>query len=112
MCPNGVEPIPALSCKHEEADTRVLIHTVYNIEQEHSDRIVIYAQDTDVIVMAVYYSANWPDIEIFVKRQADQFIPVHEISQKLGADDCKLQPILHALSGIDDTIIGRIKDDL
>ena len=99
---NQVDPVPALSCLHEEADTRVFLHAAHSIENHQVKRVVIFASDTDILVMGVYYSSKWPGIEIFIQRQDDEFIPIHNIAENLGAEDCKLQPIIHAISGMDD----------
>ncbi|KAG1686778.1 hypothetical protein GQR58_008588 [Nymphon striatum] len=53
---NGNEsPVTELQSTHEEADTRLLLHSIYATQVEGVKRIVMYANDTDVIVLAVYY---------------------------------------------------------
>ena len=43
-----------LSCTHEEADTQVFLHTAVAI-QNGSERVIICASDTDIVVMALFH---------------------------------------------------------
>ena len=41
---------------HEEADQRLLFHTLYASTHERDDKIVIRSSDTDVICLSIYYA--------------------------------------------------------
>jgi len=109
-----VTPVPELSSTQEECDTRIILHAVYSIQYLGVECLYIIANDTDVIVMLVYYSQTLlKDTEIWVQKDSNQFIPIHEIAGALGPGHCNLQPFLHAFSGKDDTCflygIGKAK---
>ena len=46
---------PLQPCNHEEFDTRVMLHAANAAEQGHK-RILIRANDTDVVVLLLNYS--------------------------------------------------------
>ncbi|KAM3603902.1 uncharacterized protein V6R79_003817 [Siganus canaliculatus] len=54
----SVMHVPALESTQQEADTRIILHTLYSVQNEGVDRVVIHVNDTDVIVMCLYYGAT------------------------------------------------------
>ena len=54
----SVTDIAELESTQQEADTRVILHSMYSVHNEGVDRVVIYANDTDIIVSCVYYAAT------------------------------------------------------
>ena len=41
--------------------------------------------DTDIIAMAIYYAVTLKDLaELWVKRGAENYLPVHDISDAIG----------------------------
>ena len=102
-----VSPVTELQSKHEEADNRLLLHSVYATQVEGVKRIVIYANDTDVVVMAVYYyKTKLQELgleELWMKTQQDSYLPIHQIATALDADLCRALPLIHSLSGRDIT---------
>ncbi len=96
-------PVVDLECSHEEADTRILLHAVYSVLTLGAQRIVVYANDTDVIVMCIYYTLKYNIPEMWVRTEPGLYLPVHELVRKLSEEDINLLPFLHALSGKDDT---------
>ena len=53
-----VQPVSELKSTHEEADQSMLLHTLYSFEIDGAERVVIYANDTDVIVLCLYYAVT------------------------------------------------------
>jgi hypothetical protein len=104
----GVSSVDELCSTQEEADTRLVLHAIA-LSRDHQ-RIIIRCDDTDVLVLLLYYSsmgslAN----EVYMHAghsgkfvTKERFIPVHQISTKLGSV-CKSLPAAHALSGCDTT---------
>ena len=90
ITPNEVQPVLNLQSTQEEADTRVFLHAIYCVQHNGTERIVIYANDTDVIVLAIYYASKHRDIlqEQWVRNAPQSFLPIHEIAQKLGTSLC------------------------
>ncbi|KAG1668553.1 Protein smg8 [Nymphon striatum] len=108
MLTNGNEsPVTELQSTHEEADTRLLLHSIYATQVEGVKRIVMYANDTDVIVLAVYYyKTKLKKLgldEFWMKTQQDSYLPIHKIANTLDADLCRALPLIHSLSGRDIT---------
>ena len=56
---SGIEMLPELGCaNHEEADTRLFVHMVYNCRMFHRSRIVIHVNDRYNSFMHVPLPAN------------------------------------------------------
>jgi len=106
MIKNGeVFQHPDLDTDHEEADNRIIPHTVYVVRQSCMMQIVILSSDTEVFVVAMYFyhilAANilaelWLRGEL-VTRHA-RFIPLHVIALKVGKPMCEVLPATHALT--------------
>ena len=56
MTSTGAATIPGLFSSQEEADTRMLLHAI-DLSSTH-ERLVIKSDDTDVLVLLVYYCSN------------------------------------------------------
>ena len=55
-----VSTLDELSCSlHEEADTRIMAHLCYSVEQLSCTRAVVHATDTDIIIFCMYYYCVW-----------------------------------------------------
>ncbi len=105
---NGSESaVEELESTHEEADTRLLLHTIYATEVERVKRVVIYANDTDVVVLCVYYyKTKLQEMELkelWMRMQQDSYLPIHDIATRLDASICQALPFIHSLSGRDIT---------
>ena len=49
--------LPELSCERcEEADTRMFARITYCVQYLHYRRVVVMANDTDLIMMCIYYN--------------------------------------------------------
>ena len=43
--------VAALESTQQEADTRVVLHSIYSVQNEDVERIIIHANDTDIVVI-------------------------------------------------------------
>ena len=97
--------IAALESTQQEADTRVMLHTIYSVQNESVDRVVIHASDTDIIVICLYYATtilqNLP--ELWVRTATETYLPIHQMAKALGPSKCRTLPFIHSLSGRDTT---------
>ena len=91
-----------LACNHEEADTRLILHTKY-CECQGYRNVVILTNDTDVVILAVFHRQAFPKLCSLWIKSLSYMIPIHEIAQSLEADECSMLPILHSISGCDTT---------
>ena len=104
--------VKSLEAKHEEADTRTILHCV----RSTASRIVVSARDTDLFVMLIAFFNMIMCKKVWMKAgtpKRRKFIPVHYIVDKLQMDTDVLQlmPGFHALTGSDTTsyIAGHSK---
>lgn len=105
MKDGSVTDVQELESTQEEADTRVLLHTVYSVQHDRIERVIIHANDTDVIVICIYYSATLlRDLpELWIAISQDTYVPIHELAAAMGPSQCRLLPFIHSLSGRDTT---------
>ena len=106
----GVRERPELFSTHEEADTIILLHTI-DLATTHS-RIIVRCCDTDVLVLLIYICGKGMLANYKVYMNAghyskttnrQRFIPVNEITSKIGHDVSICLPASHAISGCDTT---------
>jgi hypothetical protein len=93
-----------LASTHEEADTRVFLHTAACVHRGCT-RVVIIASDTDIAVIAVYLFQRLADAglaELYIKTK-DYYIPIHDVVRSFSIHETQMLPLLHALSGCDTT---------
>ncbi len=95
---SGIAP-----CNHEEADTRMILHSADG-QKSGLSRIMIRTVDTDVLVLAI---ANVQKIGIeelwlaFGVGKHFRYIPAHQIASTLGFNMSVALPFFHALTGCD-----------
>ncbi|KAJ8410625.1 hypothetical protein AAFF_G00195290 [Aldrovandia affinis] len=92
----------SLEAKHEEADTRVVLHCI----RSRAASIVVSARDTDILVLLIAYFHMMPCQKIWMKAgtaKKRKYIPVHAIVEQLQmeAQVLKLLPYFHALTRSD-----------
>ena len=101
-----------LVTRQEEADTRMFLRAAHAGQQGY-ETIVIKSPDTDVGVLAVYYSSQISGSLILATCTGNKrrFIDVNGISQKYGENICEALPGLHAFTGCDNvsTFSGKGK---
>jgi len=85
----GSSQIPHLSCTdHEEADTRIFARISYCVNQYGYQRAVIQATDTDIFIMAIYYSVRIPGLKELWMQEGSSYIPCHIIANLLAETHC------------------------
>ena len=93
-----VDNLTNLYSDQEEADTRLVLHSIH-LAESHS-RVVIRCDDTDVLVLLVYYSSKgmFGTSTVFMHSghgPRQRFVPVCAIAKKLGAALCACLPACH-----------------
>lgn len=92
-----------LSCTHEEVDTRLLFRASHVFHQGFT-KLMIYANDTDVVVLAIAVSSVLKDCKIWVAfghGSKLRYIPCHLISAELGIDASWGLLFMHAIPACD-----------
>ena len=94
----------ALEGRHEEADTRTILHCV----NSRASAIVVFSKDTDILVMLIAFFDMMPCQKIWMKAgtaKQRKYIPVHTIVEHLQMepDTLKRLPGFHAVTGSDTT---------
>ena len=99
----SIEDVPALESTQQEADTRIILHTLYSVQNDKVDRVVIHANDTDIIIMCLYYAATHLRClpELWVRTEQNSYLPIHQMVSALGLPQCRALPFIHSLSGRD-----------
>ena len=98
-----------LSSYQEKADTRLILHAI-DLAKTHQ-RIIIRCDDTDVLVLLLYYRASvYLTGEIYMHAghvvkttNRERYIPVHLMFKVIGKSVCRCLPAFHALTGCDTT---------
>lgn len=81
----GGTVIKSLSCDtHEEADTRLIAHISYAVSEDGCKRAIVQANDTEVILLCIYYVSRFNLAELWVEKRSHS-LPTHEISKQLSA---------------------------
>lgn len=108
----NVQQVPELTCNHEEADTRLLLHA-HHAASNGYNTVIIRSPDTDVALLA---AALLPDISAHIlfrtgTKQRTRFIDINAVAAKLGREVCSALPGLHAFTGSDTTsaFVGKGK---
>jgi hypothetical protein len=98
-----------LSSTQEEADTKIILHSI-NARGRGATKLLIFAQDTDVLVLAVRRYQRLP-VDSFFVPQPDNYISIQRIFLTLGPMKASALPGFHAISGCDTTgaLVGKGK---
>jgi 5'-3' exonuclease len=94
-------PIPSLRCDHEEADTRMLLHTHY--AASHSAVVVIKSIDTDVFIISLGMSKQFSSRLLFHTGTGTKVLTIdlQAIRSQIGDDITHALIGLHAITGCD-----------
>lgn len=93
-------------CSHEEADTRIFLHA-RNAAEEGSKVLMVKANDTDVLVIAISVFPALQAIGLqqlwvaFGQGQNLKWIPVHDVYRSIGLEKSKGLLFFHAFTGCD-----------
>ena len=94
----GVDP-----SNQEEGDTRLLLHIKHAYDQGFR-KLVVVANDSDVVVICISLYAQLADSELWVdfgSGKHRRYIAIHEIASQLGVDRSSALLFLHSFSGCD-----------
>ena len=87
-----------LKATHEEADTRVTLHSKISL----SSNIVIAARDTDIIMLLLAHYHHFAEKpHVFVTIGNGEYLDIRALSDKLGPQVCSSLLLVHALTGCD-----------
>ncbi len=101
---NSVEGLAP--CTHEEADTWIFVH-VRQAAMNGSRSVIVKANDTDVVVIAVSAFTDIAELGLekmwiaFGQGVHARMIPVHEIVSVIGPEKASGLPFFHAFTGCD-----------
>ena len=90
-------------CTHEEFDTRVMLHAA-NAASQGYKRILIIANDTDVVVLAVSFFNEIGAEKLWVtfgKGKKIRYISIHDVCNAMSPEKTRALPGFHALTGCD-----------
>lgn len=92
---------------HEEADTRIILHMIY--EAQLNKNILIKSVDTDVLLLLIHFYSSRPTLQsvhlymLLGHYKNKRVISVGEIVQNLGKKICSCLLSVHCLTGCDTT---------
>lgn len=89
---NGnVIDVPELQSSQEEADTSMFLPAMFTFTHDEVKRIIIHANDTDVIVRAIFYMGTLLSElpEFWIRTEKNKYIQIHEVFKALGEKRCK-----------------------
>ena len=98
----SVDEVNELACDHEEADTRLLLHSKYAATR--SENVVIKSPDTDVFIIAIALCTDVSDesnIYFETGQKVKRIIHVNKVAEKLGPHNASALLGLHAFMGCD-----------
>ena len=96
------EEVPALQCKQEEADGRLLLHASHTGKEGYSS-VMICSEDTDVFIMSVAFADEIAS-SLYIKcggRNRTKVINVNRVANAFGRDVCTAVIGMHAYTGCD-----------
>ena len=102
------EQVYELSCDHEEADTRLLLHAAHAGRSGYQS-VVIKSPDTDVFVLALFLKLALPETSIFMHTgtgDRSRIISVDVVSRGISQELSSALPGFHAFTGA--VLIKRI----
>ena len=94
--------VSQLSCSHEEADTRMLLHAAHAADHG-APAVVIKSPDSDVATIAMSVS-HQIDAQLIFRtgtQQRTRYLDLTGIGRRLGQDVCSALPGYHAFSSCD-----------
>ena len=111
-----VTVVAALESTQQEADTRVVLHSIYSVQKEDVERIIIHTNDTDTVVIScVYYASkllrDLSELSMWVRTARGSYLPIHGIAAAVGLSTSHALPFIHSLSERDTTSYSHWKED-
>ena len=103
----GPKEMEGLNSSQEEADTRLILHVLAELEADNT--ILVKSVDTDVLILLLHFFCEISDMSltnIYIQLGHDKnshFLSINNIVENLGADMCKKLLVIHCLTGCDTT---------
>ena len=103
-----VTDVAALESTQQEADTRVILHSIHSVQKEDVERIIIRTNDTDTVVIScVYYASklliDLSELSMWFRTALGSYLPIHGIEAAVGPSTSHALPFIHSLSERDTT---------
>ena len=100
--------VAALESTQQEADTRVILHSIHGVQKEDVERIIIHTNDTDTVVIScVYYVSTLlrdvSELSMWVRTARGSYLPIHGSAAAVGPSTSHALPFIHSLSERDTT---------
>ena len=98
------EEIPELNSSHEEAVTKLLLHTKHASKNGEAS-IINKSPDTGVVILACHFCKDIPARILIMKKEKTRniFLEISVIADAAGPHLCDALPGLHAFTGCDST---------
>ena len=87
-------------------------HLFYSVQTDKVDRVVIHANDTDVIIMCLYYAPTHIQYlpELWVRTEQSACLPIHHMVSALGLAQCPALPFIHSLKAYSEFDFSHHRD--
>lgn len=94
------EEINELNSNHEEADTKLLLHTKHASDNGETN-IIIKSPVTDVTILACHFSRDISARVLVIKKEKTRniFLGISAIANAAGPHLCNALPGMHAFTG-------------
>jgi hypothetical protein len=99
---DAVEEVVDLTCSHEEADTRLLLHAAH-AAQFHYESVIIHSEDTDVRLLCIAFASQIA-VPMYQRCKASArttYIDITKASLIQGESVSRALPGYHAFTGCD-----------
>ena len=98
-----VTGVAALESMQQEADPRVILHSIHSVQKKDVERIIIHTNDTDTVVIScVYYAStllrDLSELSMWVRTARGSYLPIHGIADAVGPSTSHALPFIHSLS--------------
>ena len=97
----SMENLTHLTCNHEEADTRIILHACDAVSKSFN-RLLVRCRDTDVLLLLVHFVGTIKDVETWMiagTAKQRKCYPVHTMTERLPAPIIDNIVGFHALTG-------------
>ena len=97
QCTEPLVDIEILRANHEEADTRVVLHSIH----AETEDVVVAARDTDILLLLLVFFSSMKCNQLWMKvctSKQKKYFPIHEIRQKLSFPESVYNTQLFLLS--------------
>ena len=104
-CSTSLGNLTYLTCNHEEADTRIILHACDAVSKGYN-MLLVHCRDTDVLLLLVHFLGAIKDVETWMiagTTKQRKCYPVHTITQHLPTPITDNILGFHALTGCDTT---------